>query len=193
MRAEGASTSHSLPLPPPFILSPTRLDAPSLGIPPPLPISIPTSSPPLLLPSASRREDIPEVTVPPRKREIRRDPKREVGYGITDLWDEIVETLHGALDTDEYITRIDYEQSQDRLLAVFATMFCLETDEHMHIHVIRWRQSLDCPERLGVSTERGDSTTGTGDHLAGAGDSITGIGHSTIGTGYRTTGTAGTR
>ncbi|GKD68346.1 hypothetical protein Tco_1322436 [Tanacetum coccineum] len=122
MRAEAASTSHSLPLPPPFILSPTRPDAPSLGIPPPLPISVPTSSPPLLLPSASRREDRPEVTLPPRKRlgialgpgyevgesssaaaarpagglradygfvatmdrEIRRDPEREVGYGITD-------------------------------------------------------------------------------------------------------------
>ncbi|GJW81233.1 hypothetical protein Tco_0145208, partial [Tanacetum coccineum] len=68
MRAEAASTSHSLPLPPPFILSPTRPDAPSLGIPPPLPISVPTSSPPLLLPSASRREDRPEVTLPPRKR-----------------------------------------------------------------------------------------------------------------------------
>ncbi|GKF83225.1 hypothetical protein Tco_0244881, partial [Tanacetum coccineum] len=26
-------------------------------------------------------------------REIRRDPKRDVGYGITDSWDEIVETL----------------------------------------------------------------------------------------------------
>ncbi|GJZ02280.1 hypothetical protein Tco_0520241 [Tanacetum coccineum] len=122
MRAEAASTSHSLPLPPPFILSPTRPDAPSLGIPPPLPISVPTSSPPLLLPSASRREDKPEVTLPPQKRlgialgpryevgesssaavarptgdlkadygfvatmdrEIRRDPEREVRYGITD-------------------------------------------------------------------------------------------------------------
>ncbi|GJW68299.1 hypothetical protein Tco_0122723 [Tanacetum coccineum] len=51
LRAEAASTSHSLPLPPPFILSPTRSDAPSSGIPPPLPISVPTSSPPLLLPS----------------------------------------------------------------------------------------------------------------------------------------------
>ncbi|GJS31340.1 hypothetical protein Tco_0491960, partial [Tanacetum coccineum] len=61
MRAEAASTSHSLPLPPPFILSPTRPDAPSLGILPPLPILVPTSSPPLLLPSASRREDIPEM------------------------------------------------------------------------------------------------------------------------------------
>ncbi|GKF02200.1 hypothetical protein Tco_0029123, partial [Tanacetum coccineum] len=68
MRAEAASTSHSLPLSPPFILSPTRPDAPLLGIPPPLPISVPTLSPPLLLPSASHREDRPEVTLPPRKR-----------------------------------------------------------------------------------------------------------------------------
>nr|GFC31130.1 hypothetical protein [Tanacetum cinerariifolium] len=29
-------------------------------------------------------------------KEIMRDPKREVGYGITDSWDEIVETLQGA-------------------------------------------------------------------------------------------------
>ncbi|GJX17218.1 hypothetical protein Tco_0218050 [Tanacetum coccineum] len=126
-----ASTSHSLPLPPPFILSPTRSDAPSSGIPLPLLISVPTSSPLLLLPSASRREDRLEVTLPPRKRlgialglryevgesssavaarparglradysftatmdrEIRHDPEREVGYGITDSWDKIVETL----------------------------------------------------------------------------------------------------
>nr|GFC68665.1 hypothetical protein [Tanacetum cinerariifolium] len=85
-------------------------------------------------PSASRREDRPEVTLPPRKRlnialgprykvgessstaaarpaggfwadygfvatvhrEIMHDPEREVGYGITDSWDEIVKTLHGA-------------------------------------------------------------------------------------------------
>ncbi|GKD11493.1 hypothetical protein Tco_1195900 [Tanacetum coccineum] len=100
----------------------------------PLPISVLTSSPPLLLPSASRMEDTLEVTLPPRKRlgiilgpryevgegsfaaaarpagglradydlvatidrEIRRDPEREVGYEITNSWDEIVETLQGA-------------------------------------------------------------------------------------------------
>ncbi|GJT12071.1 hypothetical protein Tco_0859113 [Tanacetum coccineum] len=50
LRAEAASTSHSPPLPSP------------------LPISAPTPSPPLLLPSASHREDRPEVTLPPRKR-----------------------------------------------------------------------------------------------------------------------------
>ncbi|GJS45757.1 hypothetical protein Tco_0595878 [Tanacetum coccineum] len=127
LRAEAVSTSHSLPLPPP------------------LPISVPTSSPSLLLPSASRREDRPEVTLPPRKRlgialgpryEIRRDPEREVGYGITDSWDEIVETLQGApvstdtelgrhmttfetrvrQDIDEIYMRLDDEQSQRQLL-----------------------------------------------------------------------------
>ncbi|GKE99928.1 hypothetical protein Tco_0023279, partial [Tanacetum coccineum] len=143
LRAEASSTSHSLLLPPPFILSPTRSDAPSSGIPPPLHISVPASSPPLLLPSASYREDRPEVTLPPRKRlgialgpryevgkssftdarlagglradygfvatmdrEIRHDPKREVGYRITDSWDDIVETLQGApVSTDTELVR----------------------------------------------------------------------------------------
>nr|GFC38494.1 hypothetical protein [Tanacetum cinerariifolium] len=68
LRAEAASTSHSLPLPPPFIRSTTSSNAPSSGTPLLLPISASTSSPPLQLPSASRREDIPEVTLPPRKR-----------------------------------------------------------------------------------------------------------------------------
>ncbi|GKC38600.1 hypothetical protein Tco_1050984 [Tanacetum coccineum] len=80
MRAEAASTSYSLPLPPPFILSPTRPDALSLGIPSPFPISVLTSSLPLLLPSASRREDIPKVTLPPWKRlGIALGPGYEVG------------------------------------------------------------------------------------------------------------------
>ncbi|GJY55866.1 hypothetical protein Tco_0454981 [Tanacetum coccineum] len=104
LRAEAASTSYSLPLPP---LSPKPA---------------PTSSPPLLLPFTNHREDRPEVTLPPQKRlgialgpryevgesssaaaarptgglradygfvatmdrEIRRDLERDVGYGITD-------------------------------------------------------------------------------------------------------------
>ncbi|GJS00363.1 hypothetical protein Tco_0316871 [Tanacetum coccineum] len=61
MRAEAAATSDSPPLPPPFILSPTRPDAP-----PPLPTSAPTSFPPLSLPTDSHREGRPEVNLPPR-------------------------------------------------------------------------------------------------------------------------------
>ncbi|GJT73354.1 hypothetical protein Tco_1032640 [Tanacetum coccineum] len=211
MRAEAASTSHSLPLPPPFILSPTRLDAQSLGIPPPFPILVPTSSPPLLLPSTSRREDTPEVTLPPRKRlgialgpgyevgesssaaaarpagglradygfvttmdrEIKHDPEREVGYGITDSWDEIVETLQGApvstdtklgrhmtafktrvnQDTNEIYTRLDDEQSQRQLLAGRLNMLFRDKRAHAYTrHQIEtearlsreaWRRSMD--------------------------------------------------
>nr|GFB02046.1 hypothetical protein [Tanacetum cinerariifolium] len=70
----------SPPLRPPFILSPTRSDAPSSGPPLLLPISTSTSSPPLQLPSASRREDRPEVTLPHRKRlGIAFGPGYEVG------------------------------------------------------------------------------------------------------------------
>ncbi|GKF31901.1 hypothetical protein Tco_0101699, partial [Tanacetum coccineum] len=56
LRAEVASTSHSLPLPPPIILSHTKPAAPSSG------------TPPLHLLSTDRKEDRPEVTLPPQKR-----------------------------------------------------------------------------------------------------------------------------
>nr|GFA12991.1 hypothetical protein [Tanacetum cinerariifolium] len=65
-------------------------------------------------------------------REIMRNPEREVGYEITDSWDEIVETLQGALvnidtelggymrefetrvrqDTNEIYMRLDDEQTE---------------------------------------------------------------------------------
>ncbi|GKE77856.1 hypothetical protein Tco_1543976 [Tanacetum coccineum] len=39
-------------------------------------------------------------------REIRHDSERDVGYGITDSWDEIVETLQGApISTDTELGR----------------------------------------------------------------------------------------
>ncbi|GJT11422.1 hypothetical protein Tco_0858464 [Tanacetum coccineum] len=166
MRAEAAATSHSLPLPPPFILSPTRPDAP-----PPMPTSAPTSLPPLLLPSASRREDRPEVNLPPQKRlgialgpryevgessaaaaarpagglradygfvttmdrEIRRDPERDVGYGIMDSWDEIVETLQGApvsTDTDSINVSISVI---DNFVSEFFWLEVYRPEEKVHV------------------------------------------------------------
>ncbi|GJX73380.1 hypothetical protein Tco_0311975 [Tanacetum coccineum] len=185
MRAEAAATSYSLPLPPPFILSPTRP-----GAPPPLPTSAPTSFPPLLLPSDRRREDRPEVNLPPQMglgialgpryevgessaaaaarpagglradygfvatmdKQIRRDPERYVGYGITDSWDEIVETLQRApvstdtelgvhirefesmvrRDTYEIYTRLDDEQGQRQLLAGWVNMLFRDRRTHAH-------------------------------------------------------------
>ncbi|GJY08230.1 hypothetical protein Tco_0375284, partial [Tanacetum coccineum] len=98
LRAESPSISYLL-----------LLGTPPSGTPPLLPIPIPTSSPPLLLPSTDYRADMPEVCLPARKRmadygfvgtlddEIRRDPEREVGYGIIDTWDDMVEDMQGTL------------------------------------------------------------------------------------------------
>ncbi|GJT44363.1 hypothetical protein Tco_0953078 [Tanacetum coccineum] len=150
LRAEAVSTSHSLPLPPPIILSHTRPATPLSG------------TPPLHLLSTDRREDRPEVTLPPRKRlgialgpayevressyaaaarpdgglradygfvatidrEIRRDPERDVGYGITD-----------SQDTDGIYTRLDDEQSGRHLLAGRLNM--LFRDRRAHARTAR--------------------------------------------------------
>ncbi|GJX05871.1 hypothetical protein Tco_0193803 [Tanacetum coccineum] len=150
-RAESLFTYHSLPLPPPIILSYTRAPiammraatpstytlAPPSGTPILLPIPLPTPSPPLLLPFTDHKADRPDVCLPPRKRlyiiqgprykveeslfaprptggfridygfvatldvEIRRDPQRDVGYGITDTWDEMLVGMPGAPATDD--------------------------------------------------------------------------------------------
>nr|GFC18705.1 hypothetical protein [Tanacetum cinerariifolium] len=122
-----------------------------------------TSSPPSQLPFASRREDRPEVTLPPRKREIMRDPKREVGYGITNSWDEIVETLQGApvsidtklggyvrefetrvrQDMNEIYTRLDDEQTERQLLAGRLNM--LLRDRRAHAYT---RQLMETEARM---------------------------------------------
>ncbi|GJZ36787.1 hypothetical protein Tco_0582978, partial [Tanacetum coccineum] len=68
LKAEAVSTSHLLPLPPPIILSHTRPVAPSSG------------TPPLHLLSTDRREDRPEVCLPPRKRLCStQGPRYEIG------------------------------------------------------------------------------------------------------------------
>ncbi|GKF63163.1 hypothetical protein Tco_0186611, partial [Tanacetum coccineum] len=207
MRAEAAATSHSIPLPPPFILSPTRPDAP-----PPMPTSAPTSLSPLLLPSASHREDRPEVNLPPRKRlgialgpsyevgessaagglradygfvatmdrEIRRDLERYVGYGITDSWDEIVETLQGALvstdielgahmrefesmvrrDTYEIYTRLDDEQGQRQLLAGRVNMLFRDRRGHAHTRLLMETEAGMSREAWGRAMDASDLAHG---------------------------------
>ncbi|GKB82091.1 hypothetical protein Tco_0948986 [Tanacetum coccineum] len=212
MRAEAAATSHSLPLPPPFILSP-RPDAP-----PPLPTSAPTSFPPLLLPSDRQREDRPEVNLPPRMglgialgpryevgessaaaaarpagglradygfvatmdRQIRRDPERYVGYGITDSWDEIVETLQGALvstdtelgahmrefesmvrrDTDEIYKRLDDEQGQRQLLASRVNMLFRDRRTHAHTRQLMETEAGMSREAWGRAMDASDLAHG---------------------------------
>ncbi|GJS72121.1 hypothetical protein Tco_0704962 [Tanacetum coccineum] len=156
MRAEAASTSHSLPLPPPFILSPTRSDAPSLGIPPPLPISVPTSSPPLLLPSASRREDRPEVTLPPRKSYYKREIRPDTEIEVWILGSPTSFETRVRQDTDEIYTRLDDEQSQRQLLAGRLNMLFRDRRAHAYTrHQMEtearlsreaWRRSMDASD-----------------------------------------------
>ncbi|GKE01533.1 hypothetical protein Tco_1389516 [Tanacetum coccineum] len=217
LRAESPSTSHSLPLPSPIVLLHTRAsmammraDAPSTYILAPrsetppsetlplLPIPLPTSSPPLLLPSTVCREGVFEVTLPPRKRlcialgprfevdessyapttiptggfradygfvgtlddEIRRDPKREVGYGITDTWNEMVKDMQGTpaaidvarlsqrmtdfvttvrQDTDEIYRRLD--DAHDDMSLMSGQLNMLRRDRPVHARTTRLMES----------------------------------------------------
>ncbi|GJS88930.1 putative reverse transcriptase domain-containing protein [Tanacetum coccineum] len=109
----------SLPLPPILLPLPVSspppaspIHAPSSGTPPLLPIPLPTLSPPLHLLSTVHRADKPEVTLPPWKRadygfvatmdrEIMRDLERDVGYRITDTWDEMLVDMPGAPATND--------------------------------------------------------------------------------------------
>ncbi|GJU60419.1 hypothetical protein Tco_1238185 [Tanacetum coccineum] len=108
LRAESPSTSHPLSLPPPIILLCTTVsmammraaapstyclaprsmtppsEAPLSGIQPLLPLPLPTSAPPLILPSTDRRVDVLEVLLPPRKRLcIASGPRYEIGESLS--------------------------------------------------------------------------------------------------------------
>nr|GFC39122.1 hypothetical protein [Tanacetum cinerariifolium] len=101
-------------------------------------------------PAGGFREDYGFVATVDR--EIMRDLETEVGYGITDSWDEIVETLQGApvstdtelggyvrefetrvrQDMDEIYMRLDDEQTERQLLAGRLNM--LFRDRHAHAY-----------------------------------------------------------
>ncbi|GJV12416.1 putative reverse transcriptase domain-containing protein [Tanacetum coccineum] len=132
LRAEAASTSHLLPLPLPIILSHTRPAAPSSGTPPlhllstdrredrPK-VTLPprkrlgialglrykieeSSSAAAVRPAGGLRADYGFVAT--MDREIRRDLERDVGYRITDSWDEIVEAMQGSTNVVELSQRM---------------------------------------------------------------------------------------
>ncbi|GJX60862.1 reverse transcriptase domain-containing protein [Tanacetum coccineum] len=181
LRAEAASTSHLLPLPPPIILSHTRPDAPS------------SRTPPLHLLSTGRRIDRPEVTLLPRKRlgialgpryEVGESsstadlkPLLDVGYGITDSWDEIVEAMQGTpvvidvaefspmmtefetrvrLDTDEVYTRLDDEETEQKLLAGRLNMLFRDRRTHAHTAKLIEAKARMSRETWGPSMDASD-------------------------------------
>ncbi|GKD74805.1 hypothetical protein Tco_1333087 [Tanacetum coccineum] len=240
LRAESPSTSHPLPLPLPIVLPHTRAsmaimraiapstyiltprsEVPPSGILPLLPIPLPTSSPPFLLPFIDYRADILKVTLLPQKRlcitpgprykvrkcspaptarptggfkayydfvgtldaEIRHDPDREIGYGITDVWvdlDEITEEIPMTdvaelgqrmtnfvmtirQDTYEIYGRLDDAQDDRSLMS--GQLNLLHRDRRAHARTARlmesearasceaWVQSMDASDMARFKTQ----------------------------------------
>ncbi|GJX83781.1 putative reverse transcriptase domain-containing protein [Tanacetum coccineum] len=195
MRAEASSTSHSSP--PHIILSHTRADTPPSstppsGTPPLLPIPLPTSSPPLHLLSTDCRADRLEVTLPPRKRlgitlgpryeEIMRDLERDVSYGITDTWDEMLVDMPGTPAND------DTKDLQQTAEASTRFIEALKLLKRLHTQMIEFERQQgptkgpaqpDAPEEAGNDLSQGvtaalaardaDRNTNSNDsHISGA-------------------------
>nr|GFB13453.1 putative reverse transcriptase domain-containing protein [Tanacetum cinerariifolium] len=74
-------------------------------------------------------------------REIMRDPERQVGYGITDSWDEIVETLQGAPDSTD--TELGGYVREDRRTHAY-TRQLMETDARMSRKA--WARATDASD-----------------------------------------------
>ncbi|GJX37036.1 hypothetical protein Tco_0250339, partial [Tanacetum coccineum] len=146
-------------------------------------------------------------------RQIRRDPERYVGYGITDSWDEMVETLPGApvstdtelgahirefesmvrQDTDEIYTRLDDEQGQRQLLAgrvnidlAHGGVISLRTTVHAQISEITELQSADRRRQRAMSDLLEMNRKR---HTTERDGSTTGTSHHTAGVGDSLTGT----
>ncbi|GJY48263.1 hypothetical protein Tco_0438219 [Tanacetum coccineum] len=150
-----------------------------------MPIAVPTSSPPLLLPSTSRREDKPEVTLPPRKRlGIALGPRYEVGESSS----AAARLARGLRADYMFVATMDREIRRDPKREETGCDFRdaegrpkeICKDERAEES---WSYSIAAAY---TDTDSDAVITGTGDHA-------TGIGGSTAGVGYRTTGTAGTR
>ncbi|GJU53068.1 hypothetical protein Tco_1226782 [Tanacetum coccineum] len=200
LRAETPSTSHPLPS-----------STPPSGTPPLLPL--PTSSPPLLLPSTVCRAGVSEVTLPPRKRlcialgpryevgessyaprptggfradygfvatlddEIRRDPKRDVGYGITNTWDKMLVDMPGApatddtklgrrmtnfittvrQDTNEIYERLDDAHDDRLLMSGWLNMLFRDRRAHAHTALLMKREARLSREACGWSMDASDT------------------------------------
>ncbi|GJS04796.1 hypothetical protein Tco_0321304 [Tanacetum coccineum] len=113
-------------------------------------------------------------------REIRRDPEREVGYGITDSWDEIVETLQGGpvstdtklgqhmrefetlvrRDTDEIYSMLDDKQSQRQMLAGRINMLFRDRRAHRYTRYLMETEAKMSREAWGRAMDATDLTRG---------------------------------
>nr|GEU32445.1 hypothetical protein [Tanacetum cinerariifolium] len=175
----------------------TYILTPPLGTLSLLPITLPTSSLPLLLPSIDCREDVLEVTLTPQKRlciaigprfkvkvcssaptarptggfradygfvgtldaEIRRDPDRDIGYRIIDVWEDpndiaeeipttdVVELSQMMTDFVTIVRQDTYEiyrrldDAQDDRLLMSGQLNSLHKDRHSYARTARLMES----------------------------------------------------
>ncbi|GJV00260.1 hypothetical protein Tco_1329530, partial [Tanacetum coccineum] len=102
-------------------------------------------------------------------REIRRDLERDVSYGITDTWDEMLVDMPGEPPTDDtelgrrmtkfttkvrqetydIYMRLDDEQTERQLMAGRLNMLYRDRRVHARIALLMERERLGCLERLG--------------------------------------------
>ncbi|GKC43896.1 hypothetical protein Tco_1061618, partial [Tanacetum coccineum] len=145
LRAEAASTSHSLPLPPPIILSYTRHHLCIYSL-----LTVertnPSSSTAAARPAGGLRADYGFVATVDR--EIRHDLERDVGYGITNSWDKIVEAMQGTpvvIDVAEFSQRITEFETRVRDRRAHArTARLMETEARMSREA--WGRSMDASD-----------------------------------------------
>ncbi|GJS41093.1 hypothetical protein Tco_0566136 [Tanacetum coccineum] len=158
-----AAVAAALPSssPPPSLLTPLSSPLPEIPSPPlPLPsppLPLPAPSSPLILPATDRREDVPEADVPPRKRvfidtvdaTFGRLMSREVGYEITNVWDDMVGDIEERAPTT-------LEELSQRVTDLAATLARDTHEMRYHLHTVvllkskarhawqAWSQTMDC-------------------------------------------------
>nr|GEU44875.1 hypothetical protein [Tanacetum cinerariifolium] len=162
LRAESPSTSHPLPLPPPIVLPYTRASmvmmsatapstnilAPRSGIlpsgttpswtPPLLPIPLPTSSPPLLLPSTECRADVLEVTLPSRKRLCIAPGPR---YKIKESSSAPIARSTGGFKQNMVLFALWMPRLDDDILVMSGQLNLLRRDKCLHARTARLMES----------------------------------------------------
>ncbi|GKE23661.1 hypothetical protein Tco_1435173 [Tanacetum coccineum] len=126
-----------------------------------------SSSAPTARPPGGFRADYGFVAT--MDREIMRDLERDVGYGITDTWDEMLVDMQGAPATDdtelgrrmtefatrfrqdtyEIYVRLDDKQTERQLMAGRLNMLYRDRRAHARTALLMERERLGCLERLG--------------------------------------------
>ncbi|GJW48097.1 hypothetical protein Tco_0079743 [Tanacetum coccineum] len=163
---EPFETDESTATPPPHLLhtglySRISADTPPSGTQPLLPISLPTSSPSLLLPSADHGADMPEVCLPPQKRlcfafcpryedEMLVDMPRAPVTDDIELGRRMIEfATRVRQDTDEIYVRLDDEQTERQPMAGRLNMLYRDRRAHARTALLMEREARMSREAWG--------------------------------------------